>query len=121
MVNENQEQQEELAREMKQAEGEPELLVADTAFVVFVQDGVAYATNEVNRVEVGVQGQKLAVEPARKATPDDLYRYSMEVAKDVQVSQTAAKTAQQMFEVTRQLQQQQAAEGSGGLHVPGRS
>lgn len=117
-MNENQEQQEELAKEAKQ---EPENLTADTAFLVFVQDGVAYATNDLGRVEVEVQGQKLSIDPVKKATPDDLYRYSMEVAKDVQVSQTAAKTAQQMFEITRQLQQQQAAEGSSGLHVPGRS
>ena len=120
-MNENQEQQEELAKEMKREAGEPEMLVADTAFVVFVQDGVAYATNELGKIEVGVQGQKLVIDPLKKATPDDLYRYSMEVAKDVQVSQTAAKTAQQMFEITRQLQQQQAAEGASGLHVPGRS
>lgn len=120
-MSEAQEQQEELAEEMKREEGEPETLVADTAFVVFVQDGIAYATNEVERVEVGVQGQKLAIEPGRKASPDDLYRYSMEVAKDVQVSQTAAASAKQIFDITMQLQKQQQAEGSSGLHVPGRS
>lgn len=112
----SQEQQEQIAKD----EAEPQILGADTAFVVFVQDGVAYATNDLEHVEVVVQGQKLLIEPLRKATPDDLYRYSMEVAKDVQVSETASKTAMQMFEITKQLQEQQAAEqGKKKIHTPG--
>ena len=112
----SQDQQEQFAKEA----AEPEILGADTAFVVFVQDGVAYATNHLEHVEVTVQEQKLLVEPMRKATPDDLYRYSMEVAKDVQVSETASKVAMQMFEITRQLQaQQQAEQGKKKIHTPG--
>ena len=111
-----QEQQEQIAKD----EAEAEVLGADTAFVVFVQDGMAYATNDLGTVEVTVQGQKLAIEPMRKAGPDDLYRYSMEVAKDVQIAQTATKTAMQMFEITKQLQEQQAAEqGKKKIHTPG--
>lgn len=94
----------------EQESNETEFLAVDTAFVVFVRDGVAYATPDLGEVEVGIEGKRLSLEPMRRANPDDLYRYSTEVAKDVQVSQTAAKTAIQMLELTRQLQEQQKRE-----------
>lgn len=114
-MNEQQTQQEEIAKD----QAEPEIFGADTAYVVFVQDGVAYATNDLEEVVVNVQGQKMIIESRRKATPDDLYRYSMEVAKDVQVSETASKVALQMFEITKQLQAQQAEQAQKPrIHVP---
>lgn len=121
-MSDEQEQQEDLAREAAKANGaapERQVLAADTAFVVFVQDGMAYATNDLGDVEVTVDNRTFFVEAMRKASPDDLYRYSMEVAKDVQVSQTAAASAMQIFEITKQLQAQ-AQSQAGGLHVPGR-
>lgn len=125
-MGKEQEAQEQIAREEAAGPGpepaEPRQLVVDTAFVIFVQDGVAYATNDLGEVSVTVEGQSVSVEPMRRASPDDLYRYSTEVAKDVQVSQTAAATAMQIFEITKQLQGQVPGQGGGprGLHLPGR-
>lgn len=95
--------QEEVAREMgtQVPEAGSGAMEADTAFVVFVQNGMAFATADLGEVKLRVQGQEVSVQPARPATPEDMYRYSMEIAKDVQVAETAAATA-------RYLEQQQS-------------
>lgn len=124
-MSDDQEQQSQLAKEAS----EEKMMAVDTAFVVFVQDGVAYATNDLGTLEISMQGQKVKLEPMRRSTPDDLYRYASEVAKDVQVSQTAEAVVQATMQVSQQLAQQAQAQeiakqtgvgGSGGLHVPRR-
>lgn len=106
----------------------PEMAV-DTVFVVFAQEGVGYGTVEVGDVVLEKDGSPVRLAPSRKASADDLYRYSMEIAKDIQVQETAAATvhnlAQQTVQIQQALQNQALADrigqrGGNGLQVPGR-
>lgn len=95
----------------------------ETAFVVFQKDGQAYGTNDLGELVLNIEGKPMKVEVSRKAEPDDLYRASMEVAKDVQVAQTAQAVVQMTMQVSQQMAEQvrsqQIAE-KAGLHIPGR-
>lgn len=111
-------------------EPEEESMVVDTAFVVFVQDGVGFGVAGLGDVEVDINGKVMRLEPMKQADAGDMYRYSMEVAKDIQVSETATNTVRQMAMYTQQMQramqdqklaqQVKSGGGPGGIHVPGR-
>lgn len=121
----DQEVQEALRREDTEPETEQpeglETMVVDTAFVVFVQDGVGYAITDIGQVEIGINGKAVVLESMKKADTGDLFRYCTEVAKDVQVSETATATVQQQMMMAQQMQQRVAMGGGpSGLHVPGR-
>lgn len=127
----DQEVQEALRRdEMNTEETDgPETMAVDTAFVVFVQDGVGFAVSGLGTVEVDLGNKRVVLEALKTADAGDMYRYCSEVAKDIQVSETATQTMRQFVMYTQQMQQQmqnqQVAQkiakggGPGGLHVPG--
>lgn len=101
--------------------------IVDAAFLVFAQDGVGYALPVRRAVVTDPAGTVTDFDPMRLATPDDMYRYSHEVAKDVNVATTATAVVRQMAEYTARLQsslRDQALasqiQQQGGLHVPGR-
>lgn len=129
----DQEVQEALRRDEappEEPESEKESMVVDTAFVVFVQDGVGFGVAGLGDVEVDINGKVVRLELMKQADAGDMYRYSMEVAKDIQVSETATNTVRQMAMYTQQMQramedqklaqQVQSGGGPGGIHVPGR-
>lgn len=95
----------------------------ETAFVVFLRDGQAFGTNDLGELTVNFEGKPVKIKPARKAEPDDLYRASMEVAKDVQIAQTAQAVVQMSMQVSQQMAEQMQAQKiaqQAGLHVPNR-
>lgn len=95
----------------------------ETAFLVFLKDGQAYGTNDLGDLVLNMEGKPMKLVANRRAEPDDLYRASMEVAKDVQVTQTAQAVVQMTMQVSHQMAEQarsqQIAE-QAGLHIPGR-
>lgn len=122
---------EDAAPESEQPESDDgrETMAVDTAFVIFVQDGVGFAVSGLGEVEVDLGGKAVRLESMKTADAGDMFRYCSEVAKDIQVSETATQTVRQMAMYTQQLQQQmqnqqmaqkiQQSGGPGGLHVPG--
>lgn len=115
-MSDDQEAQEQAAKDM----ASDQVMPAETAFAVFVVDGAAYAVSDIRKLVVGFEGRELDIESMRRAEPDDMYRYACEVAKDIQVSQTAAKTAEQMMNITAQIQKRLQQDKTQGLTVPGR-
>jgi hypothetical protein len=111
-------------------EGERNVLDVETAFVVFAQDGAGFGIAKLGEVSIKLGDDEVVLELAREATRDDMYRYSTEVAKDIQVASTAEATMAQFVAYTQHMQQQMQAQqiaqqtgmapGGKGLHVPGR-
>lgn len=85
-------------------EADMDHLSVDTAFVVFAQDGVGYASVEISNIELDLHGNPVRLTLSRKAGQDDLYRYATEVAKDVQVQETAHATAHALAEQQARVQ-----------------
>jgi len=112
------------ATEDRTDEHENPSIPADTAFVVFVQDGEAYGVATLGpNVQIEKEGQVFDVLPGRTATANDMHRACSEVVKDIVVAQTASQTMQQMALYTAQMQAQMRDSKiaqQAGIQVPGR-
>lgn len=98
----------------------PDELSVDTAFVIFVQDGEAFAAASVGTLELTHGDQVVRVDPIRQADLRTMWLAATEVAADIDRVRTAEKLieAQQAHIMQMQAALQQAQPGGGRLHIP---